>query len=73
MSMAERSRHSNVNHKESRARSRSRKYSMKKETTVINHIDYERHHGGESTRAHPQREGESFVESQLNRDNQTPD
>lgn len=51
MSMAEKSRHSNVNRRhESRARSLLRKYRMKKGTSVINHIDFERHHGFESTK-----------------------
>lgn len=48
MSMAERSRHQRKG--ESRAHSLRRKYSFKKMTAVLNHIDYERHHGFESAR-----------------------
>ena len=51
MSMAEKSRHSNANRKEgSRARSQNHKYEMKKMATVVNHVDYERHHGFESAK-----------------------
>lgn len=51
MSMTEKSRHSNANRREeSKERSQSRKYAMKKSATVINHIDFERHHGFESTK-----------------------
>lgn len=51
MSMAEKSRHNNANRKEeSRARSQNRKYEMKKMATVVNHVDYERHHGYESAK-----------------------
>lgn len=51
MSMGEKFRHNNGNRrKESRARSLWRRYSIKKSTTVINHIDYERHHGFESAK-----------------------
>lgn len=49
--MAEKFRHSNSNRrKESKLRSQFRKYAMKKSATVINHIEYERHHGFESTK-----------------------
>ncbi len=49
MSMAERSRHTNRKG-ESRAHSRLRKYAMKKMRAVVNHVDYERHHGFESAK-----------------------
>jgi hypothetical protein len=53
MSMAEKFRHSNSNRREeSRVRSQSRKFEMKKRAAVINHIEFERHHGYES--ANPQ-------------------
>jgi hypothetical protein len=48
MSKAGKSRH---NHKgESRQQSLRRRYESKKMTAVINHIEYERHHGFESAR-----------------------
>lgn len=51
MSMGEKTRHNNGSkRKESRVRSLLRKYSIKKNTTVINHIEYERHHGFESAK-----------------------
>jgi hypothetical protein len=51
MSMAEKFRHSNINRREeSKVRSLHRKYEMKKMAAVVNHIDYERHHGFESAR-----------------------
>lgn len=51
MSMAERSRHNSGSRKEgSKARSQQHKFEVKKHTAVINHINYERHHGYESTK-----------------------
>jgi hypothetical protein len=35
---------------ESRAHSAANKYTMKKAATVANHVDFERHHGGESSK-----------------------
>ncbi|HUB93442.1 MAG TPA: hypothetical protein VMB52_02975 [Verrucomicrobiae bacterium] len=35
---------------ESRAHSQFRKYAMKKMRAVVNHVEYERHHGFESAR-----------------------
>jgi hypothetical protein len=51
MSMAEKYRHSHLNHREeSKARSNARKYEMKKMAVVVNHVEYERHHGFESAK-----------------------
>lgn len=52
MSKAERSRHNNngSRREESKERSQLRKYEVKKQAAVINHINYERHHGFESTK-----------------------
>lgn len=47
MSMAEKKRH-NSRKGESKAHSLAHKYDMKKMATVVNHVDYERHHGFES-------------------------
>lgn len=49
MSMTERRHHSNRKG-ESRAHSLHRKYSLKKLATVVNHVEYERHHGFESAK-----------------------
>lgn len=48
MSMAEKNRHNRKG--ESKAHSMAHKYDMKKMASVVNHIDYERHHGFESTK-----------------------
>jgi hypothetical protein len=50
MSKAAKFRHTNANREESKERSQVRKYEMKKQVAVINHINYERHHGFESTK-----------------------
>lgn len=48
MSMAEKRRHQRKG--ESRAHSVNRKYGLKKMAAVVNHIDFERHHGFESAK-----------------------
>jgi len=47
MSMAEKKRHMDKKG-ESKAHSLAHKYDMKKMASVVNHVDYERHHGFES-------------------------
>jgi len=49
MSMAERRKHL-TRKGESKAHSLAHKYDMKKMTSVVNHVDYERHHGFESAK-----------------------
>lgn len=58
MSMAERSRHNNhaSRKEESKERSQFRKYEVKKQAAVINHINFERHHGFESTKHQSKKE-----------------
>jgi hypothetical protein len=48
MSMSEKSRHQRKG--ESRQHSVHRKYGLKKMAAVVNHIDFERHHGFESAK-----------------------
>jgi hypothetical protein len=48
MSRGERTRHHRKG--ESREHSVHRKYGLKKMATVVNHIEYERHHGYESAK-----------------------
>jgi hypothetical protein len=48
MSMSERTRHQRKG--ESKAHSVHHKYEGKKMAAVVNHVDYERHHGFESAR-----------------------
>jgi len=48
MSMAERTRHQRKG--ESKQHSMHRKYENKKMASVVNHVEYERHHGYESAK-----------------------
>lgn len=48
MSMAEKNKHQRKG--ESKAHSLAHKYDMKKMAAVVNHQDYERHHGYESAK-----------------------
>jgi hypothetical protein len=56
MSMSEKQRHQRKG--ESKAHSAAHKYDMRKMATVVNHVDYERHHGYESTK-HPEKKASS--------------
>ncbi|MEJ0073500.1 MAG: hypothetical protein WDN27_05495 [Candidatus Saccharibacteria bacterium] len=50
MSIADKNHHHPVRKGESKAHSAAHKYDMKKMASVVNHVDFERHHGFESTK-----------------------
>ena len=49
MSMAEKHRH-DTRKGESKVRSQFHKYALQKKAAVVNHVEYERHHGFESSK-----------------------